>query len=154
MKPRPRPLCRPGARPVQGPSGLQRDGHPARNLVREGSRAVHKGCAVRASTTLYQGSATQQHRLGAGVPPTPRTHEVTGATLMRNLEPGLAQLPAKQRDVLVLVWLEEMTHEQAAHVLGLPLGTVKSRLRLALEQLHRWLASADDLPDPASIEAP
>ena len=154
MKPRPRPLCRPGARPGQGPSVLHHNGHPVRNLGCGGRRAAQKGCTVPGSTAPYEGSATQQHRLGAGVPPTPSTREVAGATLLRNLEPGLAQLPAKQRDVLLLVWMEEMTHEQAAHFLGIPLGTVKSRLRLALEQLHRWLASVDDLPHPASIEAP
>jgi len=87
--------------------------------------------------------------LGVGGPLAARTQELAGAVLLRNLEPGLAQLPVKQRDVLVLVWLEEMSYEQAADFLGVSVGTVKSRLNQALEQLHRWLASVDNSPPPA-----
>jgi len=76
----------------------------------------------------------------------PRTQELAGAAVLRTLEPRLAQLPAKQRDVLILVWLEEMSYEQVAGLLGISLPTVQSRLNLALEHLHRWLTSVDDPP--------
>ncbi len=44
---------------------------------------------------------------------------------------ALDSLPAKQREVLVLCELEERSGSEAAALLGVPLGTVKSRLRVA-----------------------
>lgn len=41
---------------------------------------------------------------------------------------GLDELPAALREVVILCALEEMSYEQAAQVLGLPIGTVRSRL--------------------------
>lgn len=43
----------------------------------------------------------------------------------------LEELPAAQREVLVLCELEERTGTEAAALLGIPVGTVKSRLRAA-----------------------
>ena len=59
---------------------------------------------------------------------------------MRDLERGLAELPAEQREVLLLVCLEDMSYEQVAGVLGIPIGTVMSRLHRARERLRRYLA--------------
>ena len=44
-------------------------------------------------------------------------------------------LPASTRDALVLVMGAGLSHEEAAVVLGCPLGTLKSRIRRAREQL-------------------
>jgi len=59
---------------------------------------------------------------------------------MRDLERAVAELPAEQREVLMLVCLEDMTYEQVAAVLGIPIGTVMSRLHRARERLRRYLA--------------
>ncbi len=48
----------------------------------------------------------------------------------------LAHLPAEQREVLEKAYFEEKTHSEIAEELGLPLGTVKSRIRLALARLR------------------
>ncbi|TBR38453.1 sigma-70 family RNA polymerase sigma factor [Marinomonas agarivorans] len=53
---------------------------------------------------------------------------------------GLAQLPNEQRQVLVKVYLEGKTHIEAAQDLGIPLGTIKSRVRLALNKLSICIA--------------
>lgn len=52
---------------------------------------------------------------------------------------ALAQLPEEQAQVMRLSFFEEQAHGEIARVLGLPLGTVKSRIRLAVAQLRRLL---------------
>jgi RNA polymerase sigma-70 factor (ECF subfamily) len=52
----------------------------------------------------------------------------------------LGQLPADQRQVIELAYFGGLTHSELAEALGLPLGTVKGRLRLGLEKLRSsWL---------------
>ncbi|HTH45600.1 MAG TPA: sigma-70 family RNA polymerase sigma factor [Oxalicibacterium sp.] len=58
------------------------------------------------------------------------------ALLVRDLESALRMLPAEQREVLLLVALEEMTYEEVAATLQLPLGTVMSRLARARQKLR------------------
>ncbi|GAB3484106.1 sigma-70 family RNA polymerase sigma factor [Marinomonas epiphytica] len=52
---------------------------------------------------------------------------------------GLKQLPSDQRQVLSKVYLEGKTHKEAADELALPLGTIKSRVRLALQKLTIYI---------------
>jgi len=52
----------------------------------------------------------------------------------------LDRLPAQQREVLLLVALEELRYEQVAGVLQVPIGTVMSRLSRARERLRGYLA--------------
>jgi RNA polymerase sigma-70 factor (ECF subfamily) len=54
----------------------------------------------------------------------------------RRLREALAQLPATQREVVVLAFYGELTHVEIAAHLGLPLSTVKGRMRLALHRLR------------------
>ena len=49
---------------------------------------------------------------------------------------GLKQLPREQAEILTKVYLEGKTHQQTSDELKLPLGTVKSRVRLALKKLE------------------
>lgn len=53
------------------------------------------------------------------------------------LERALSTLPAEQNEILRLSFFAEKAHSEIAAELGLPLGTVKSRIRLALERLRR-----------------
>jgi RNA polymerase sigma factor (sigma-70 family) len=55
---------------------------------------------------------------------------------MRDLQSALATLPAEQREILLLVALEEMSYEEVAATLGLPIGTVMSRLSRARQKLR------------------
>lgn len=48
---------------------------------------------------------------------------------------ALAELEAGHREVLELVWLKELTHEEASERLGVPIGTVKSRTSRAQARL-------------------
>lgn len=60
---------------------------------------------------------------------------------LRDLESALAQLPHDQRTVLLLVGLEQLTYDEAARVLQVPIGTVMSRLSRGRERLRMVLAS-------------
>ena len=51
----------------------------------------------------------------------------------------LAELPADQRDVVTLAFIEGLSQNQIATRLSLPLGTVKSRMRLAYQKVRHAL---------------
>ncbi len=53
---------------------------------------------------------------------------------------AVERLPAAQRQALSLAFFEELTHDQVAAALKLPLGTVKTRIRSAMRTLRSWLA--------------
>ncbi|HEY0847215.1 MAG TPA: RNA polymerase sigma factor [Noviherbaspirillum sp.] len=55
---------------------------------------------------------------------------------MRDLESALKLLPVEQREVLLLVALENLTYEEVAVALGIPSGTVMSRLARGREKLR------------------
>jgi RNA polymerase sigma-70 factor (ECF subfamily) len=49
---------------------------------------------------------------------------------------ALGELPEKQRVLVEKAYLGELSHTEIAEITGLPLGTIKSRIRLALEKLR------------------
>lgn len=59
--------------------------------------------------------------------------------IIGKIEQGLKQLPIEQSQVLSKVYLEGKSHQETALELTLPLGTVKSRVRLALQKLELML---------------
>ncbi len=52
------------------------------------------------------------------------------------LRAAMAELPREQRDLVLIAFYEDLSHSQVAERTGLPLGTVKSRLRLAFAKLR------------------
>jgi RNA polymerase sigma-70 factor (ECF subfamily) len=58
------------------------------------------------------------------------------ALVVRDLDRAIALLPAEQRAVLLLVTLEDMSYDEVARTLGIPIGTVMSRLSRAREKLR------------------
>ena len=52
------------------------------------------------------------------------------------LTSALARLPEKQRQLVEQAYFADLTHSEIAAQTGLPLGTIKSRIRLALEKLR------------------
>ena len=63
----------------------------------------------------------------------------TDALELRDLDRAIARLPADQRAVLLLVTLEEMSYDEVARTLGIPIGTVMSRLSRAREKLRAMM---------------
>ncbi|MCA9850312.1 MAG: sigma-70 family RNA polymerase sigma factor [Dehalococcoidia bacterium] len=62
----------------------------------------------------------------------------------RRLSAALARLPEAQRAVVELAYFEGLTHRAIAERLGLPDGTVKSRLRLGLGHLRDALKTREE----------
>ncbi len=62
-------------------------------------------------------------------------------TQRKLVQEAVAQLPPNQRRVVVLAYFDGLTHVEIAERTGEPLGTVKSRLRLALRRLEAILRS-------------
>ncbi len=60
------------------------------------------------------------------------------------LKQALSRLKPEQREMIEKAYLGELTHQQIKHQTGLPLGTIKSRIRLGLERLRHELKSIRD----------
>jgi RNA polymerase sigma factor (sigma-70 family) len=72
------------------------------------------------------------------------------------LHQEIDRLPERYRAAVVLCYLEDLTHEQAAERLGCPVGTVRSRLATGRERLRRrltvqGLSPSQGLLEPAAI---
>ncbi|QTD89044.1 sigma-70 family RNA polymerase sigma factor [Burkholderia anthina] len=63
-----------------------------------------------------------------------------GGLMLRDVQRALYRLPVEQREVLLLVALEALSYRDAAQVLGVPVGTVMSRLSRAREQMRALLS--------------
>ncbi len=61
---------------------------------------------------------------------------VQQSRVQQSIRAGLEQLPKEQSEILTKVYLEGKSHQQTSEELKLPLGTVKSRVRLALKKLE------------------
>jgi RNA polymerase sigma-70 factor (ECF subfamily) len=71
---------------------------------------------------------------------------------LRDLEAAIAKLAPEQRQVILLVGLEGMAYEEVAVILGVPIGTVRSRLSRGREVLRRLMDMGEKL-SPASAPA-
>jgi len=66
--------------------------------------------------------------------------QATEAALRRErILAAIARLPADQKQVLSLAYFAGYTHSQIAETLDQPLGTVKTRIRLAMQKLRQML---------------
>jgi RNA polymerase sigma-70 factor (ECF subfamily) len=66
--------------------------------------------------------------------------EITVQKLQRQrVRVAIGQLPAEQRQVLAMAYFSGNTQREIAQVLDLPLGTVKTRIRLAMNKLRSIL---------------
>ncbi|WP_433254203.1 RNA polymerase sigma factor [Streptosporangium sp. CA-135522] len=66
---------------------------------------------------------------------------VTADQLRPVLAAALARLGSAERDLLLLVAWAELTYEEAAQALGIPIGTVRSRLSRTRTKIRRFLES-------------
>ena len=62
----------------------------------------------------------------------------------QSVHSALAALPQDQHQAIRLAYFEGLTHSEIAQRLGIPMGTVKTRLRLAFDKLRESLATIKD----------
>lgn len=59
---------------------------------------------------------------------------------IRDMQTAIAALPPEQREVVLLIALEQLSYAETSKALGIPMGTVMSRLFRARERLRAQLA--------------
>ena len=89
--------------------------------------------AVRRS--LREGAAVSLQEMSSTLVAT-TTDPITRRQL-RELERAIDELPGEQRQVILLVGLEGMNYAETAEILNVPIGTVRSRLSRARENLRQ-----------------
>ena len=72
--------------------------------------------------------------------PVPSLHRIFAE---RRIQESFQHLPEEQVTVLAKVYMEQKSHQVVAEEMGIPLGTVKSRVRLALNKLKVILQGQD-----------
>lgn len=82
-------------------------------------------------------------------PPAP---EPFADELSARMQQALAILPVELRETLLLVVVGELTHQEAADLQGIPLGTVLSRVSRARTRLREWLVAAS-VPVPVATRS-
>lgn len=80
--------------------------------------------------------STPEEAAGDELPELPDRATQADRLEVRDLDRVLQRLPPEQREVLLLVGVEEMSYQEVASVVGAPIGTVMSRLSRARERLR------------------
>ena len=114
-----------------------------RRFGRLRERARFRSWLVRISFRLaldrFRSIKRRQQREAQWVLENARADSGAGSELQRHLDVALEELPKKQRLVLLLAAMEGHTLEEVSALLGIPLGTVKSRLFFAKKALAEKL---------------
>ena len=103
----------------------------ARNLRIDSHRREHRGGIIETSDVEIEFLVDES--------PHPDSHLVA-AQQEERIRSALAKLSADQIRVIELSFFEERAHAEIAKILRIPLGTVKSRLRLAMSRLRTLLS--------------
>jgi RNA polymerase sigma-70 factor (ECF subfamily) len=86
-------------------------------------------------------SRRRRIRLASLAPPPPPAAGVPEARA--EIDAALASLPVELREAILLIEVLGLRYHEVARVLGVPEGTVKSRVFSARSRLHRW-STADE----------
>jgi RND family efflux transporter MFP subunit len=94
-----------------------------------------------------------ERRAAVAVVEPQQRHDETSEDLGRMLHEEIDRLPQRDRALVILCDLEGRTHEQAARHLGLPIGTVKSRLSRSRDRLRERLRRRGLAPEAGMLAA-
>jgi len=79
------------------------------------------------------------------------TTDPTALRQLRELDRALSRLPLEQRQVILLVGLEGISYADAATMLRIPIGTVRSRLSRGREMLRELLDMKEERCPPSAV---
>ena len=97
-------------------------------------------------TTVHERRRANDERAAESIEAPERTEvEVARRDQARSVRVLVDALPDDQRRVIELAYFGGFTHEQIAGMLDAPLGTVKGRMRLALEKLRESVGPTESL---------
>jgi RNA polymerase sigma-70 factor (ECF subfamily) len=65
--------------------------------------------------------------------------EVESSQQRQRVRLAITQLPEEQRQALAYAYFQGLTHREIANLLGEPLGTIKTRIRSAMQKLRQYL---------------
>lgn len=72
--------------------------------------------------------------------------QVTASLERETIRTAIAELPIEQRQTIAMAYFEGLSHSEISDATGLPLGTVKSRIRLGMHRLKGLLTDAGVAP--------
>ncbi|HEY7325778.1 MAG TPA: sigma-70 family RNA polymerase sigma factor [Streptosporangiaceae bacterium] len=101
--------------------------------------ARHRAVDVVRSEVRRLARQERLFRLTPDMPPRSPGDELAEADAATAVRAAVRQLPADQRQVIELAYFKGMSYREVACALGIPEGTAKSRLRLALAKLETVL---------------
>ena len=85
--------------------------------------------------------------------PSPGTEEqVVAADEQKRLREAITMLPEDQREALIMTQLEKVPYEEAARLLGVSEGTIKSRVNRAKARLKEILSGERELSPPGDVK--
>ena len=105
-------------------------------IVRNAALDELRAAAARRKRELAEGSAQRSQ-------PCEAFAEAWRGSLLEELRGALGTLPPEQLEAVGLAYFSSRTHVEIADLLGLPLGTVKGRVRLALKRLRADFGARD-----------
>ncbi len=108
------------------------------------SVARHRAIDLGRGNARHATRCVSDHHLGGHDSGTDVAVEAAEADTTARLRTLLARLPDSQREVITLAFYGELSHLEIAALLGLPLGTVKGRMRLGLHKLGRCVTQGAD----------
>jgi RNA polymerase sigma factor (sigma-70 family) len=106
----------------------------ANNLVGQHRRDEARQCRIRQAIPAEPEVPGHAERVAA---------DVTAQGMRTLLDAALAALPAGDRDVLLLIAWEQLSYQDVARALAIPVGTVRSRLHRARTKTRQVLAGTD-----------
>lgn len=130
------------------------DGHDAEDMVQEAFRSAwrsRESFQAGGSARAWLASILRRRVADHWRRPKPPTvlvgpvevgsdeHDAFRDELSDEMQRALQQLPHELKETLLLVVVAELTHQEAADLLGVPLGTVLSRVSRARKRLREYL---------------
>ena len=114
--------------------------HPERYQPARGALRNFLVVSTRNRAISMKRAANRHAVIERRLSPPPLSPDPAASVESHVIAEAMDELPPEQRDALQLAFFGELTHVEISQRLNVPLGTVKSRISLAIRKMHRALA--------------